>query len=70
MTLLLYDLTYVMSVKVSEIDKFCPETWCVVGNCFSLQKEPDTAIRFFQRALQIDPTYTYAHTLCGHEQVP
>ena len=55
--------------KVSEIDKFCPETWCVVGNCFSLQKEPDTAIRFFQRALQIDPTYTYANTLCGHEQV-
>lgn len=69
--LLLYDLicdVYYVS-KVSEIDKFCPETWCVVGNCFSLQKEPDTAIRFFQRALQIDPTYTYAHTLCGHEQV-
>eukprot|EP01036_Dinobryon_divergens_P023847 gene23847-32234_t len=58
-----------LAQQVSEIDKFCPETWCVVGNCFSLQKEPDTAIRFFQRALQIDPTYTYAHTLCGHEQV-
>ena len=40
-----------------------------MGNCFSLQKEPDTAIRFFQRALQVDPSYTYAHTLCGHEQV-
>jgi len=41
----------------------------VVGNCFSLQREPDVAIRYFQRALQIDPAFTYAHTLCGHELV-
>lgn len=58
-----------LSQQVVDIDKFAPETWCVVGNCFSLQKEPDTAIRYFKRALQIDPSFTYAHTLCGHEQV-
>lgn len=58
-----------LAQQVVEIDKFAPETWCVVGNCFSLQREPDTAIRFFHRALQIDPSFTYAHTLCGHEQV-
>ena len=54
-------------MQVVELDKFAPETWCVVGNCFSLQQEPESAIRFFQRALQLDERCTYAHTLCGHE---
>jgi tetratricopeptide (TPR) repeat protein len=58
-----------LAQQVVEVDKLCPETWCVVGNCFSLQKEPDTAIKFFTRALQLDPTFPYAYTLCGHEQV-
>lgn len=40
-----------------------------MGNCFSLQKEPDVAIKFFQRALQLDPFFTYAYTLRGHEQI-
>ena len=40
-------------------------TTLVVGNCFSLQKEHETALRYFQRALQLDPRCTYAHTLCG-----
>lgn len=59
----------VLAQQVVEVDKLAPETWCVVGNCFSLQKETDAAIRFFQRALQVDPGFTYAHTLCGHELV-
>ena len=59
-----------LAQQIVEVDKYAPETWCVVGNCFSLQREPDAAIRFFQRALQIDPTnFPYAHTLCGHEYV-
>lgn len=29
------------------------QAWCVTGNCFSLQKEHDTAIKFFQRAIQV-----------------
>jgi tetratricopeptide (TPR) repeat protein len=41
----------------------------VVGNCFSLQRETDTAIKYFQRALQLDNRFVYAHTLCGHELV-
>jgi tetratricopeptide (TPR) repeat protein len=49
------------------LDRLSPQAWCVMGNCFSLQKEHETAIKFFQRALQIDPTFTYAYTLCGHE---
>jgi anaphase-promoting complex subunit 3 len=50
-----------------EVDRLCPEVWCVVGNCFSLQREHSTAVRFFERALQLAPDFVYAHTLCGHE---
>ena len=49
------------------VDKFSAEVWCVVGNCFSLQREHTTAVKFFERATQIDPHFAYAHTLCGHE---
>lgn len=52
-----------------ELDRRSPQCWCVVGNCFSLQKEHETALKFFQRALQLDPRFTYAYTLCGHEYV-
>ena len=48
-------------------DRLAPQTWCALGNCFSLQKEHETALRFFRRALQLDPKHPYAHTLCGHE---
>jgi len=56
-----------LAQQAVEVDKMSPQVWCVVGNCFSLQKETETSIKFFQRALQIDPSFTYAHTLCGHE---
>lgn len=29
------------------------KAWCVAGNCFSLQREHDIAIKFFQRAIQV-----------------
>jgi len=51
------------------IDKTTSEAWVAVGNCFSLQKENDLAIKFFQRAAQVSPWCAYAYTLCGHEYV-
>ncbi len=36
-----------------ELDRNAPEPWCAAGNCFSLQREHETAIRFFHRALQV-----------------
>uniref|UniRef100_A0A8C5PSC2 Cell division cycle protein 27 homolog n=1 Tax=Leptobrachium leishanense TaxID=445787 RepID=A0A8C5PSC2_9ANUR len=45
------------------------QAWCAAGNCFSLQREHDIAIKFFQRAIQVDPCYAYAFTLLGHEFV-
>lgn len=32
-----------------------------------LSQERENALRFCQRALQLDPTFEYAYTLCGHE---
>lgn len=50
-------------------DKQSPITWCVAGNCFSLHKEHETAIKFFKRAVQVDPNFVYSYTLLGHELV-
>jgi len=36
-----------------EQDRLSPAAWCATGNCFSLQKEHDSAIKFFQRAVQV-----------------
>ncbi|XP_013106789.2 cell division cycle protein 27 homolog [Stomoxys calcitrans] len=50
-------------------NKTSPITWCVAGNCFSLHKEHETAIKFFKRAVQVDPEFVYSYTLLGHELV-
>ena len=34
-----------------------------------MQKEHDAAIKFFERAVQVDPQHAYAFTLLGHEYV-
>lgn len=38
-----------------------------MGNCYSLQKDHETALKNFQRAVQLNSRFAYAHTLCGHE---
>lgn len=58
-----------LSNKVVQITMFAPEVWCVIGNSFSLQRDHETALRFFTRATQIDPSFAYAYTLSGHEHV-
>lgn len=63
---------YALSALAQDLmhqDKNSPVTWCVAGNCFSLHKEHDVAIKFFTRAVEIDPDYVYAYTLVGHELV-
>jgi len=62
------ELSY-LAQKVVEVDVNSPETWCVVGNAFSLQKEHEVALKFFHRASQCDSRFAYAHTLSGHEYV-
>ena len=56
-----------LAKKALEFEKTSAYACCVVGNCFSLQKEHDTALKFFQRAIQLQPDFAYAYTLSGHE---
>mmetsp|Transcript_5885 Transcript_5885/g.9534 ORF Transcript_5885/g.9534 Transcript_5885/m.9534 type:complete len:151 (+) Transcript_5885:1847-2299(+) len=58
-----------LSNHALERNKNCPETWCILGNNYSLQMEHEMALKFFQRAIQQDAYFYYAHTLCGHEYV-
>ncbi|KAI7696837.1 TPR-like protein, partial [Hortaea werneckii] len=46
-----------------------PETWCAVGNAFSLAREHEQAIAAFKRAVQVDERFAYAWTLMGHEYI-
>lgn len=50
-------------------DRNSPAAWCATGNLFSAQTEHETAIKFFQRAIQVDQNFHYAYTLLGHEYV-
>jgi len=62
------DLCYISNYCL-ERSLLAPETWCAVGNCYSLQKEHETALKSFGRAIQLDVYFSYAHTLSGHEYV-
>ncbi|KAJ4958891.1 hypothetical protein NE237_026002 [Protea cynaroides] len=51
------------------IDRLAPQSWCAIGNCYSLQKDNETALKNFQRAVNLNSRFAYAHTLCGHEYI-
>lgn len=59
----------VLAKELMEFDQDAPETWCVAGNCYSLQKEHETAIKYLERAIKVDPSFAYAYTLLGHELI-
>ncbi|KAF9583887.1 anaphase-promoting complex subunit cdc27 [Lunasporangiospora selenospora] len=44
-----------------------PEAWCALGNAYNLRQERDQALKCFQRAIQLNDRFAYAHTLSGHE---
>ncbi|KAI3332983.1 TPR-like protein [Ustulina deusta] len=44
-----------------------PQTWCAVGNSFSLQTESKEAIKCFRRATQLQPQLAHSYSLLGHE---
>ncbi|KAL2959288.1 hypothetical protein AAZX31_18G259900 [Glycine max] len=53
-------LSYLAQELVST-DRLAPQS--------CLQKDHETALKNFQRAVQLNPRFAYAHTLCGHEYV-
>lgn len=52
-----------------KLDKYRPETCCVVGNYYSLRAEHELAVVYFRRALRVNRRYLSAWTLMGHEFV-
>ncbi|KAI8560277.1 hypothetical protein RHMOL_Rhmol04G0242800 [Rhododendron molle] len=61
---------YEVKLPVQEListDRLAPQSWCAMGNCYSLQKDHETALKNFQRAVRLNSRFAYAHTLCGHE---
>ncbi len=53
--------------RAVKLDKYRPETCCIVGNYYSLKTQHEKAVQYFQRALKLDRTYLSAWTLMGHE---
>ncbi|KAF2427519.1 cell division cycle protein-like protein 23 [Tothia fuscella] len=53
----------------SQIDKFRPETCCIIGNYYSILSEHEKAVMYFRRALTLDRNFLSAWTLMGHEYV-
>lgn len=56
-----------LALALAEEDAHAPETAMVIGNCFSLARAHDSALKFFRRAVQADPRCAYAYTLGAHE---
>ncbi|KAJ8599760.1 hypothetical protein CTAYLR_003403 [Chrysophaeum taylorii] len=50
-------------------EKYRPETCCVIGNFYSLKRQHERAVIYFQRALRLDRQCLSAWTLMGHEYI-
>ena len=42
-----------LAQQAMELDRRAPQCLCVVGNCFALQKEHESALKFFQRYVRL-----------------
>jgi anaphase-promoting complex subunit 8 len=51
----------------TSVDKFRPETCCVVGNYYSRTSQHEKAIAYFQNAVALDRNFASAWTLLGRE---
>lgn len=59
----------ILAKDLMDFDQDAPETWCVAGNCYSLQKEHESAIKYLEKAIKVDQNFAYAYTLLGHELI-
>lgn len=59
-----------LAIRAQLVHPVSSSAWCAAGNCFSLQHDPDSALKFFRRAIVTSKVpNAYAYTLCGHEHV-
>lgn len=45
------------------------QSWCALGNAFSVRHDTQNAVKCFQRAVTINPKSDYAFTLMGYEYI-
>ncbi|CCH59613.1 hypothetical protein TBLA_0B07970 [Henningerozyma blattae CBS 6284] len=62
------ELSY-LAQFASQIDRFRPETCCIIANFYSTRQEHEKSIMYFRRALTLNKKNTSAWTLMGHEFV-
>eukprot|EP00644_Phytophthora_capsici_P013940 jgi/Phyca11/551179/estExt2_Genewise1Plus.C_PHYCAscaffold_400335 len=55
--------------RALKVEKYRPETCCIIGNYYSIKNKHDRAIIYFHRALKLDPNFLSAWTLIGHEYI-
>lgn len=55
-----------LAIRSFEIDKYSPETCCVLGNYYSLIGEHAQAAAQFQRAIRLDKHFLAGYTLLGN----
>lgn len=53
--------------ELTDSHYLAPQTWCAMGNSFSLQRCHQEAIKCFRRAGQLQPQLAYSYSLLGHE---
>lgn len=56
-----------LSHELFQINPNSEITWICVGNLFSFKKEPEEAIKCFNKSIEINPNFAYGYTLQGHE---
>ncbi|KAI9276753.1 hypothetical protein BDA99DRAFT_474591 [Phascolomyces articulosus] len=59
----------VLAHQCTRIDKYRPETCCIVANYHSARGEIPESVEYFKRALALDRNYHLAWTLLGHDYI-
>ncbi|KAI8099705.1 putative cell division cycle [Halteromyces radiatus] len=59
----------VLAHQCDRIDKFRPETCCIVANYYSIKREIPLSIEYFKRALKLNRNYHWVWTLLGHDYI-
>lgn len=59
-----------LALRAQKVFPISSSAWCAAGNCFSLQRDPDLALKFFKRAIATSKVPSaYPFTLVGHEHM-
>ncbi|KAI8331382.1 anaphase promoting complex subunit 8 [Chlamydoabsidia padenii] len=59
----------VLAHQCERIDKYRPETCCIIANYYSIKREIPVSIEYFKRALKLNRSYHWVWTLLGHDYI-